>query len=127
MVNASFVLPVHVPSLPEQLAAFLSTSAPNASDVNLLVIGNNDLLQALFGPMGSPIQPTQYEAFASNITATYTAALSALYAAGARLFILTASACGILLLASSSLHPQGGCLLRAAEGRGCLRRACRTP
>ena len=93
-INASYVLPVPVPPLPEQVAAFLGMTTPNASDVHLLCIGNTDLFQAIFGPVGTPIQTTQYAAYASGIVAAYTAALDQLHAAGARLFILTASARG---------------------------------
>ena len=49
------------------------------------------LLQALFGPRGSPIQMAQYDTFVRSIVEAYKAALSALYEAGARKFIVTVS------------------------------------
>lgn len=47
------------------------------------------LLQALYGPLGSPIQMSEYSTLAGNIVAAYKAALDSLYAAGARKLILT--------------------------------------
>jgi len=47
------------------------------------------VLQALYGPLGSPIPMTEYSTLAGNIVAAYKAALDSLYAAGARKIILT--------------------------------------
>ena len=52
---------------------------------------NVQLLQALFGPRGSPIQLSQYDTFVRSIVEAYKAALSTLYEAGARKFIVTVS------------------------------------
>ena len=49
------------------------------------------LLQAVFGPRGSPIQMPQYSTFVTSIVEAYTAALRTLYEAGARKFIITVS------------------------------------
>ena len=49
------------------------------------------LLQALFGPRGSPIQMAQYDTFVRSIVEAYKAAISTLYEAGARKFIVTVS------------------------------------
>lgn len=49
------------------------------------------LLQAVFGPRGSPIQMSQYSTFVTSIVEAYTTALRTLYEAGARKFIITVS------------------------------------
>lgn len=72
----------------------------------------SQLLQAIYGPFGTPILPSQYGSFVSGIVKAYVTALDTLYAAGGRKFLLTVSA---PLLAIATL-PNALCHLEMCLG-----------